>query len=94
MVTQTQQITNELQKIGSTYHGVAGWRHKDRVAGRRLVGELTIANRKLQAIREETNPPRPEAWGPRGELGSIICIRCGKRGQELGTTCDHCGSAL
>ncbi len=92
MATQIdiEAVKRELETIGSVYLGGGkGWVHKDPVRGRELVRQVKLYNR--QTARNDARPP---AWGPRGTRGTIICIQCGKRGQEAGTVCDHCGHAL
>ena len=83
------EVVRRLDEIGSTY-GPAGWTHRDEAQGAQLVRELVKNNRTLAAQM----PKVPAAWGPRGELGSVRCPNCGKRGQEHGIVCDHCGEAV
>ena len=84
------EITTELKAIGSMYNGFGGWTHANPERGKVLVTELTRLNNAVSAKRST----RPKAWGARGEAGTIVCIACGKRGQDRGTVCDHCGTAL
>ena len=90
-----QEIATELKRIGSTYQKTGsandGWHHVEsqQEYGKELVRELIRLNREFR----KTEPMRPAAWGPR-ERGTIVCINCGKRGQDEGCVCDHCGMAL
>jgi hypothetical protein len=85
------EAVKALADIGSVYvGGSTGWKHADPVQGKALVKQLRAANNALPQVQDQ----RPAAWGRKGERGTIICIHCGKRGQDHGNVCDHCGHAL
>ena|SRR3990167_1912154 len=87
-----RDIAAELDRIGSVYRDryPSGWQHRDMTRGPALVAQLCRAR---AALANQT-PSRPRAHGPKGEPGTVICGDCGKRGQETGTVCDHCGAAV
>lgn len=84
-------IKDALTAIGSVYvGGLTGWRHQDAAKGKELVSQLVAINRQVSASREV----RPAAWGKKGERGTVVCLYCGKRGQDKGLTCDSCGHVV
>jgi hypothetical protein len=90
-MSEMETLRADLKNIGSVYvGGLVGWRHLDATKGKPLVRRICEIN---EAIFSATSA-RPAAWGPRGERGTVICISCGKRGQDRGCVCDHCGHAV
>lgn len=91
MTMTLDEIKAELAAIGSVYAGGRnGWRHQHEARGKQLVAALSRANEAISAAA----PKRPAAHGPRGEKGTVICVNCGKRGQDVGCVCDACGAAV
>ena len=87
----TNEITARLAEIGSVYSDSDGrWIHKSQDEGRRLVKELTAANRRTVDKMDKA----PTLHGKKGQRGTVPCPACGARGQEHGTVCDRCGNAV